>query len=377
MLNQWERLLCARMKFSSFVILVMIRVSTAVSCTILFSSKCLDGNEVQVNNHDQAFVNVELNCALLIEFPKSSRHPDTVHVEDIDTRPNRDCFVGYVPWTFADKYPESTWAAKWKTVPALKRSTTDLSAVIAAENAAYDKRQRGGLDPSRQMSSSRTWNPSSSSSQTRKVSEPSSSQASTSRNPPPALLARAHTMPMPPPSAPRASNTQSGLVARSVSTPGPSQNPPRDTRRAGPRLSSAIPLLEVDIDIDIEDPYATTQRFEIPVTFRGRVIPANHYDIVLILDNREKHHREDPEGIARELMAKGVQVERRALELGDVCWIAKRKPMFCDGTLYDEITLDIILERKRLDDLVQSITDGRFHEQKVRKLFAVFVHANQ
>ena len=32
-----------------------------------------------------------------------------------------------------------------------------------------------------------------------------------------------------------------------------------------------------------------------------------------------------------------------------------------------EMVLDYIIERKRMDDLVGSIIDGRFHEQKVRR----------
>lgn len=60
----------------------------------------------------------------------------------------------------------------------------------------------------------------------------------------------------------------------------------------------------------------------------------------------------------------------RALELGDAMWVAKFKdPNFLsrhgeEGG--DEVMLDWIVERKRLDDLVGSIKDGRFHEQKFR-----------
>ncbi|THU79907.1 hypothetical protein K435DRAFT_845296 [Dendrothele bispora CBS 962.96] len=320
-------------------------------------------NEIQVDNYEKAFVNVELGTpGLLIEFPKNSDH--TFHVQKMDTRANRpDCFVGYVPWSFADRYPQSTWFAKWKTASVVKRAASTTKVNLAAENAAFDKRRKsGGLDPTRQLPTTRTWNPSSSS-QSHKAS---SSQATSSRDPAPAL-ARAHTMPMPPPPVPQSALDESnGLMVRSESIPGPSRT--KSSSRARPRLSSALSLLEVEIDVDIEDPYATTHRFDIPVGFREkvRVIPADHYEIVLILDNREKFHREDPDRIALELMNKGVRVERRALELGDVCWIAKRKEMFCDGSAYDEVTLDIILERKRLDDLLGSIKDGRFHEQKFR-----------
>ena len=36
--------------------------------------------------------------------------------------------------------------------------------------------------------------------------------------------------------------------------------------------------------------------------------------------------------------------------------------------------LDYIVERKRMDDLSGSIIDGRFHEQKVVKLFLTYAY---
>lgn len=50
--------------------------------------------------------------------------------------------------------------------------------------------------------------------------------------------------------------------------------------------------------------------------------------------------------------------EIRRLSVGDFAWI-------CRGDNGKELMLPYILERKRLDDLSSSITDGRFHEQKV------------
>lgn len=66
----------------------------------------------------------------------------------------------------------------------------------------------------------------------------------------------------------------------------------------------------------------------------------------------------------------------RALPLGDVLWVAKVKDEFAGQLRHlnrddeeehsTEIVLDYIVERKRLDDLISSIKDGRFHEQKFR-----------
>jgi crossover junction endonuclease MUS81 len=50
-------------------------------------------------------------------------------------------------------------------------------------------------------------------------------------------------------------------------------------------------------------------------------------------------------------------------------WVAKfHDPRFLaqHGEEGDEVMLDYIVERKRLDDLIGSIKDGRFHEQKFR-----------
>jgi crossover junction endonuclease MUS81 len=59
----------------------------------------------------------------------------------------------------------------------------------------------------------------------------------------------------------------------------------------------------------------------------------------------------------------------KSLELGDVLWVAKcNKPGWLSrmGSDGDEVVLDWIVERKRLDDLIGSIKDGRFQEQKFR-----------
>lgn len=51
--------------------------------------------------------------------------------------------------------------------------------------------------------------------------------------------------------------------------------------------------------------------------------------------------------------------ESNLLKVGDVTWIAKLQ----DGTEY---MLDWIVERKEVEDLVISIKDGRYKEQKFR-----------
>ena len=98
-------------------------------------------------------------------------------------------------------------------------------------------------------------------------------------------------------------------------------------------------------------------------------IPPNSFTVQLVLDTREVRTPKDRDYISNELMRKGITPQVRALELGDAIWVAKfHDPKFLSryGEEGDEVMLDWIVERKRLDDLIGSIKDGRFHEQKFR-----------
>lgn len=99
-------------------------------------------------------------------------------------------------------------------------------------------------------------------------------------------------------------------------------------------------------------------------------IPPKTFTIQLILDTREVRSSKDRDYISNGLSKRGVNPEVRALELGDAMWVAKAHDSGAlraqHGEENDEIVLDWIVERKRLDDLVGSIKDGRFHEQKFR-----------
>lgn len=99
------------------------------------------------------------------------------------------------------------------------------------------------------------------------------------------------------------------------------------------------------------------------------LIAPGTFTIELVLDNREVRSKTDRDYIEDELARRGIQVIKRSLELGDALWVAKCKdPLLLPrlGEEGDEIVLDYIVERKRLDDLVASIKDRRFHEQKFR-----------
>lgn len=94
------------------------------------------------------------------------------------------------------------------------------------------------------------------------------------------------------------------------------------------------------------------------------------YDVVLLIDIRERYFRtatsrtnsESLESHLNRIRQMGCIVETRTIPVGDVAWIARRK-----GRMNEEYILDYILERKSVEDLIQSIKDsGRYHNQKYR-----------
>lgn len=93
------------------------------------------------------------------------------------------------------------------------------------------------------------------------------------------------------------------------------------------------------------------------------------FTVHLVLDVREVRAKTDRDYMQEELTKKGIKPIMRSLELGDAQWVAKchdPEVLRRGGAEGDEVVLDYIVERKRLDDLIGSIKDGRFHEQKFR-----------
>lgn len=99
------------------------------------------------------------------------------------------------------------------------------------------------------------------------------------------------------------------------------------------------------------------------------VLEPGTFTVELVLDIREIRAKKDRDYMEENLIKSDVKPIMRALPLGDVTWVAKVKQpevlsrRGCEG---DEVVLDYIVERKRLDDLVSSIKDRRFIEQKFR-----------
>ncbi|KAI1434499.1 hypothetical protein GGR50DRAFT_687575 [Xylaria sp. CBS 124048] len=165
--------------------------------------------------------------------------------------------------------------------------------------------------------------------------------------------------------------------------PSPSQPPARLSARLPARLPARSPTRSPSIETEeikpppprssyadvVPNKESTSNSSAIP-NFRPIRLAAGSFTVHLVLDRREVRAKTDRDYIQDELTKKGVKPISRALELGDALWVAKcHDPTFLTrtGAEGDEVVLDWIVERKRLDDLIGSIKDGRFHEQKFRQ----------
>lgn len=104
-------------------------------------------------------------------------------------------------------------------------------------------------------------------------------------------------------------------------------------------------------------------------TFKPIILKPGTFDVHLVIDNREVRAKNDRDYLQNGLTAAGAPPLTRALDVGDMTWVAKVRDaslLARHGAEGDEVVLDWIVERKRLDDLVASIRDGRYHEQKWR-----------
>lgn len=88
------------------------------------------------------------------------------------------------------------------------------------------------------------------------------------------------------------------------------------------------------------------------------------YEIVLIIDSREQYSGVTLENkktkLVSDLQSMGTNCEMRTLPVGDFAWVVKP-----NTATKRELVLDFLIERKRTDDLIASIRDQRWGEQKV------------
>lgn len=128
------------------------------------------------------------------------------------------------------------------------------------------------------------------------------------------------------------------------------------------------PLQKPDYDNVVTNGHAISDQSALP-SFTPIILKPGSFTVHLVLDAREKRARNDVTSMRDNLTELGAQPIVRVMNLADAQWVAKcHDPDFprCHGPEGDEIVLDYIVERKRLDDLIGSIKDGRFREQKFR-----------
>ncbi|KAG8986793.1 Crossover junction endonuclease mus81, partial [Tulasnella sp. 427] len=283
--------------------------------------------------------------------------------------------------------------SKLNPVPLKQRASTlggPSNSLLQAEFSKA-KRKNNSLDPTRMLSdknaaaladirSARAFPGSSTrhmGSETTKEISPRATQTEHRSSPVNASLSRSSTtLPTIPIQAPLKCNATL-----------PDETPSVPARRAAPRASNHIPAPRPldDLELELEDSqYRLTQTSQtLPSSptgsdandtiyssapapnylqpFQPHILPARSYNISMVLDIREG--RQGNETLIPDLEARGVNIERRPLAIGDVAWIATKA--YVDGLGGpQECVLDFIVERKRMDDLITSVKDGRFHEQK-------------
>lgn len=101
-------------------------------------------------------------------------------------------------------------------------------------------------------------------------------------------------------------------------------------------------------------------------TFEPIILPPGSFSVELVIDTREVRAKQDRDYVQNNLAERGVVPTTRSLPLGDILWVARLRDSALKAQHGEEVLLDYIVERKRMDDLIGSIKDGRFHDQKFR-----------
>ncbi|GAA5982197.1 hypothetical protein JCM10908_004779 [Rhodotorula pacifica] len=102
--------------------------------------------------------------------------------------------------------------------------------------------------------------------------------------------------------------------------------------------------------------------------FAPIVWPKGSFQVYLIVDSREGTREAGKRvELCEKMEREGVRVDGKMMPLGDMIWVARKvDPVTKRPTGADDVVLDAIVERKRLDDLCSSIIDGRYVGQKFR-----------
>ncbi|CCG24687.1 Mus81 protein [Candida orthopsilosis Co 90-125] len=94
----------------------------------------------------------------------------------------------------------------------------------------------------------------------------------------------------------------------------------------------------------------------------------DEYEVIIYIDNREIRAQQERDFFRRQLELANIKCDVKALACGDITWVARH---LRTGR---EAVLNYLCERKRIDDLCDSIKDGRFLEQKNRMKKSGMMH---
>lgn len=97
-------------------------------------------------------------------------------------------------------------------------------------------------------------------------------------------------------------------------------------------------------------------------SFNEEMWQPGSFSVKLLLDTRELPSQANRSGFADALTDRQVPLDVVPLSVGDAVWVAEHR------VTHRRAVLDFVVERKNLNDLVASIIDGRFVEQKQRLL---------
>ena len=165
------------------------------------------------------------------------------------------------------------------------------------------------------------------------------------------------------------SNSENTIISHSQQSTQPV--PALKKQASVPTTSSFVPKMAKSLSTVSSTSSRAPLQFDETLTNEVRELLASKADsggifpweVVLCVDNQEYYGNNNKKALVAELLKLGVRSEVRRISVGDYIWILRRRHSQQSS---EDIVLDYVVERKRIDDLVSSIIDGRFKEQKAR-----------
>ncbi|GAA5940091.1 Mus81p [Sporobolomyces koalae] len=190
-------------------------------------------------------------------------------------------------------------------------------------------------------------------------------QKSISQPEPPAVPPRSRTLVDSPPRRPTATATTATSIRSKEPMVIPHTSAQNPLQACFERVPGQLVVNRHPLD-PVRDSFSTIEHDFPP--FEPIVWPVGSFKVYLVVDTREGTREAGRRvELFESMVGRGVRADRKMLPLGDMIWVARRVDQAgvpIPNT--EDVVLDAIVERKRLDDLVKSIIDGRYLAQKLR-----------